>query len=385
MSQVKIVVRRAVCQDPPNPQSSTILKNLDAFLIRSFEKAVSLETDANGASHSDTMERQLDLSKVYQANRDLDRAYETASKVYNLALNSFGTENSLVLRCKHQQLQVSMELEQLWEKPSLKEILNSFQTLYAQLKETLGPYHKDTLRCYHDVGYVLFHGGKTEESLKILEVVLTKMQEHLGRHATLTQRTANNVANALYALRRLDEVDAVLSSIPEVRKASRPIPTIEIEACHPYTFDALEILALSLCSKKDFDRSVAMHERAIKGRKALFGQYDPTLFNFARNLGLVFEWQRHYEKAEDHYKNWLHIAKNKGMESQINYMQKALDDHLKRWAAAVERGDLVREDAEESFLEKSKIWRSSKFVVFWMIGLLLSFSLCYLLRTIIFS
>jgi hypothetical protein len=119
----------------------------------------------------------------------------------------------------------------------------SFPALSTKLDEILGSYHKDTLRCHHDVGLALFYEKKTKEGLKILKVVLSKMREHLGRHATLTQRTANNVANSLYTLRDMDEAGAVLSSIPELCRVSRLTPATEMEACHPYTFDSLEILA----------------------------------------------------------------------------------------------------------------------------------------------
>ena len=379
ISQVKMVVRKSLGRDSVNNQQMSIIKILDVFLVRSFEKAVSLETKENGANHRITMERQLDLSKVYQASRDLDRAYSTASHVYQMALDSLGAANPLVLRCKHQQLQVAMELEQLKSKPSLHGIRKSFQALSKPLEEALGPYHKDALRCQHDIGYTLVHEGKSEEALKILNTVLSQMRDHLGRHAILTQRTANSVANALYDLDRLDDAEAVLSSIPEVRKVSRPTPIVEIEACHPYTFDSLEILASVLSEKKEFDRSIIMHERAMKGRQALFGPDDTLLFIFARNLGLVFEWQRYYEKAADHYKSWLYAARKYGMEVQSENMQQALDDHLQRWAAAVERGDLVIDDV--SIIERYKIWYRSKFVAVLTLALILFLSICYILAT----
>jgi hypothetical protein len=58
-------------------------------------------------------------------------------------------------------------------------------------------------------------------------------------------------------------------------------------------------------------------------------------------LGSVYEWQRHYEKAAEYYKIWLYAAKKYGMEAQSEQMQKALNDLLERWAAAVERGGWV--------------------------------------------
>jgi tetratricopeptide (TPR) repeat protein len=380
ISLVKISIRKSLTGNSTN-QRSTLLKCLDVFLVQSFQNAISLEIDYLGPNHRDTLERQLDLSKVYQASRDLDQAYATANQTYTLATGILGTVDSLALQCKHQQLQVAMELELLKENPSFHQISLSFQALAAPLEKALGPHHKDTLRCNHDIGLVLAYEGKTQEGLRVLKVVLNQMREHLGRYALLTQRTANNVANALYTLGELDEAEVVLSSIPEVRKVSRPSPTIEIEACHPYTFDSLEILAITFCCKRDFERSITMHERAMKGRAALFGQDDPLLFQFAQNLGLVFERQRHYEKAAEHYKSWLYVAREHGMEVQMKQIQKALDDCLKTWAEEVERGALFRENNEEKILTKYTHWCRSSLgeEIVLVLGLLFSLLICYLL------
>jgi hypothetical protein len=380
ISQVKISVRKSLAGNSTN-QRSTLLKRLDNFLVQSFQNAVSLETDDSGPNHRDTVERQLDLSKVYQASRDLDQAYVTASKTYTLATEVFGAVDSLALRCRHQQLQVSMELELLKERRSFQEISLSFQALSTPLEKVLGPHHKDTLRCNHDIGLVLTYEGKTQEGLKVLKVVFNQMREHLSRHALLTQRTANNLANALYTLGEVDEAEVVLSSIPEVRRASRPNPTIEIEACHPYTFDSLEILAITLCVKRDFERSITMHERAMKGRAALFGPDDPILFQFALNLGLVVERQRRYEKAAEHYRTWIDVARKYGMDVQISQIQEALDDCLKTWAEEVERGGLFRENIEENTMRKYAHWNRSspRRKVVLVLAILFSLSLCYLL------
>jgi hypothetical protein len=121
IAQVKICVRKSLTHRSTNLQRSTLLKTLDIFLIRSFKNAVSLETHGNGANHPYTLERQLDLSKAYQASRDLDRAYSTASKTYHLASETPGAEGP-VLCCQHQQPQMAIELELLKKKrvPSKK-------------------------------------------------------------------------------------------------------------------------------------------------------------------------------------------------------------------------------------------------------------------------
>jgi hypothetical protein len=99
-----------------------------------------------------------------------------------------------------------------------------------------------------------------------------------------------------------------------------------------------------------------MHERAKKGRAALFGQDDSSLFEFALNLGMVFERQRQYEKAVEHYRSWLYVARKHGMELQIKQIQKVLDKCLKTWTEEVERGALFRENIDENTLRKYTRW-----------------------------
>jgi hypothetical protein len=123
----------------------------------------------------------------------------------------------------------------------------------------------------------------------------------------------------------------------------------------------------------------------MKGRAALFGEDDPTLFNFARNLGLVFEWQTHYEKAAEHYKSWLYTARKHEMGVQSQVLQQAMDDHLKRWAEAVERGDLVLENANPGLIEKCKHWYWLNSRALSVVSLFFLLFLCYLMMVIFTS
>jgi hypothetical protein len=94
----------------------------------------------------------------------------------------------------------------------------------------------------------------------------------------------------------------------------------------------------------------------MKGRAALFGQDDSSLFEFALNLGMVFERQRQYEKAAEHYRSWLYVARKHGMELQIKQIQKVLDKCLKTWTEEVERGALFRENIDGNTLRKYTRW-----------------------------
>jgi hypothetical protein len=83
------------------------------------------------------------------------------------------------------------------------------------------------------------YDGRYVEGMAILRVIFTNMHHHLGRDSSLTHRAANNVANTLYNLGKYDEVGGILSSVSEVRNVSRPNPRVDIESCHPLTFDSL--------------------------------------------------------------------------------------------------------------------------------------------------
>ena len=342
VSQLKSYISRHLLSNTDNLVMSQLLSSLDKFLIGSFERAVLFESRSKGTNARVTLERRLGLSKAYQQCDDHVRSKKIAHETFRIAEASFGFFDSLVLRCRHQILLVELELN-MHENSKSFDLLNaSFTELSSLMSKHLEPYHIDTLRCRHDVGLTLLCGKKVIEALQVLEPVLKDMQEHLGQTSALTQRTVNNVAQCYYHLRQLDQTDVILNALPPLRAVSGTKLLADITKCHPYTFDSLSLLAMTAHLRSNYERSAMLQERAIAGREHHFGPTDRVLYTYVRNLGLTLESQRRFEEAAEHYRTWQDKAERVRMrKSEREKLQRALDECLRRWQKAVERGLLA--------------------------------------------
>ncbi|KOS37311.1 hypothetical protein ACN38_g11895 [Penicillium nordicum] len=220
---------------------------------------------------------------------------------------------------------------------SKRKILQGLRDLRYSMIEVLGRYHQDTLRCHHDIGLALFRDQQVTESYHVLKKVYEDMKKHLGP-SMLTRRTANNLANALYTLRRLDEAKSVLLSVEDVQQLSRNELFVESDSYHIFSYEGLELLACVYVHQIQPNRAVPLHERAIAGRALLVG-HDAELFVWVRNLGSTLSYQKRFAEASSLYVLWIYNGReNIRLSESVAMLRENLVVCLESWRDASKQG-----------------------------------------------
>jgi tetratricopeptide (TPR) repeat protein len=315
-----------------------ICQALDTFLVQAFETVLAVERNLAGTKSRSTIERLLELSRVLQACGSPKQAQLTAREASSIATARFGVMDPLSLISKHNTFLLELNnMPTEMRNMSTKRILQGLRDLSYSMTEVLGRYHQDTLRCYHDIGLVLFRDQQVNESYFMLNKVYEAMKKHLGP-SRLTQRTANNLANALYTLGRLDQAESILLSIEDVQQLSVDAVSVELDSYHIYSFEGLEILANIYLQQIQPSRAVLLHERAIAGRALLVG-YDAELFVWVRNLGSTLMYQEKFAECSSLYVLWIYNGrKNIQFSESVAILRESLVECLENWILASKQG-----------------------------------------------
>ncbi|OQE35114.1 hypothetical protein PENCOP_c014G06499, partial [Penicillium coprophilum] len=315
-----------------------ICQVLDTFFVQSFETVLAVERSITGTKSRGTIERLLDLSRVLRIFGSPKQARLTAREASSIAIARFGSLDPLSLICTHHALLLELNnMPRTANTESKESMIQDLRDLSFSMRKVLGQYHQDTLRCRHDLGLALFRDQQVSDSYFVLRKVYEDMKKHLGQ-SKLTQRTANNLANALYTLKRLNEAESLLLSIEDIKQLSQDTVSIELDSYHIYSFESLELLANVYLQQTQTSKAVLMHERAIAGR-ALLGGYDAELFLWVTNLGAILVWQEEFAKASSLYVFWISNGlKNIQLSSSVTMLRKHLIECLEKWKIASEKG-----------------------------------------------
>lgn len=315
-----------------------ICQVLDIFIVQAFQTVLAVERGLTGIKSRSTIERLLGLSRVLQACGNPQQAELTAKEASSIATARFGVMDPLSLICTHHGF--LLELNNMptdMPNTSRKDILKGLRDLSFSMTEVLGRYHQDTLRCYHDIGLALFRDQQVNDSYQMLKKVYEDMKKHLGP-SRLTQRTANNFANTLYTLDRLDEAESVLLTAEDVQQLSVDTVSVELDSYHIYSYEALELLANVYLRQIQPSKAVPLHERAIAGRALLVG-HDEELFLWVQNLGLTLTYQKEFEKSCSLYVLWIFNGrKNIQCRKSVSMLRENLVECLENWRVASEQG-----------------------------------------------
>lgn len=315
-----------------------ICQNLDTFLIQAFETVLAVERNLAGTKSRSTIERLLELSRVLQTCDSPKQAQLTAREASSIATARFGVMDPMSLICKHHTFLLELNnIPTEMQNMSKRKILQGLRDLRYSMIEVLGRYHQDTLRCHHDIGLALFRDQQVTESYHVLKKVYEDMKKHLGP-SMLTRRTANNLANALYTLRRLDEAKSVLLSVEDVQQLSRNELFVESDSYHIFSYEGLELLACVYVHQIQPNRAVPLHERAIAGRALLVG-HDAELFVWVRNLGSTLSYQKRFAEASSLYVLWIYNGReNIRLSESVAMLRENLVVCLESWRDASKQG-----------------------------------------------
>ncbi|KGO73482.1 hypothetical protein PEX1_093050 [Penicillium expansum] len=332
------VIKNASTDARYSSPNAEICQALDTFLVQAFETVLAVERSLAGTKSRSTIERLLELSRVLQACGSPKQAQLTAREASSIATVRFGVMDPLSLFCTHHNLLLELNnMPMNMHSVSKKDILQGFRDLSFLMNEVLGRYHLETLRCYHDMGLALFRNQQVKESYHVLKQVYEDMRKHLGP-SRLTQRTANNLANALYTLRRFNEAESILLSIEDVQQLSRVVVSVELDSYHIYSFEALALLANVFLQQIQPGKAVPLHERAIAGRALLIG-HDAELFLWVKNLGLTLMYQKEFGKSSSLYVLWIFNGrKNIQSGKSVAMLRESLVECLEVWKSASQQG-----------------------------------------------
>ncbi|OQE37745.1 hypothetical protein PENCOP_c009G06131 [Penicillium coprophilum] len=321
----------------PSPKAE-ICQTLDTFLVQAFETVLAVERNLAGTKSRSTIKRLLELSRVLQTCGSPKQAQLTASEASSIATARFGIMDPLSLICTHHTFLLQLNnLPTEMGNISKKSIIQGLRDLGFSMTEVLGRYHQDTLRCYHDIGLALFRDKQINESYFVLKKVYEDMKKHIGP-SRLTQRTANNLANALYTLRRLDEAEAVLLAVEDVQQLSVNTISVELDSYHIYSFESLALLANVYLHQLQPSKAVPLHEKAIAGRALLVG-HDAELFVWVRNLGCTLMYQGEFGKCSSLYVLWISNGrKSIELRKSVAMLRKNLTECLENWRVASQKG-----------------------------------------------
>jgi tetratricopeptide (TPR) repeat protein len=337
--RVKNSLLRNASTDTRYPSlNAEICQALDTFLVQAFETVLAVERSLAGTKSRSTIERLLELSRVLRACGSPKQAQLTAREASSIATVRFGVMDPLSLMCTHHNFLLELNnIPMNMHSVSKKDILQGLRDLSFSMNEVLGRYHPETLRCYHDMGLALFRNQQVKESYNVLKRVYEDMRKHLGP-SRLTQRTVNNLANALYTLRRLDEAESILLSIEDVQQLSGGAVSVELDSYHIYSFEALALLANVYLQQIQPGKAVPLHERAIAGRALLVG-YDAELFLWVKNLGLTLMYQKEFGKSSSLYVLWIFNGrKNIQSGKSVAMLRECLVECLEIWKSASRQG-----------------------------------------------
>lgn len=336
--RIKRCVLQSAFTDPSLPISKAdVCQALDTFLVQAFETVLAVQRSVAGMKSRSTIERLLEFSRVLQACGSPKQAQLTAREASSIATAQFGQMDPLSLICKHHTFLLELNMDTEMQKMSKKSILQGLHDLKFSMAEVLGRYHQDTLRCHHDIGLALFRDQQVNESYDMLRNAYEDMKKHIGP-SRLTQRTANNLANALYTLDRHDEAKSVLLSVEDVQQLSGDSVSVELDTYHIYSFEALELLANVYLQQIQPSKAVLLHERAIAGRALLVG-YDAELFVWVRNLGWTLMYQNEFGKCSSLYVLWIFNGrKNFQSRKSVAMLRENLVECLEKWRIASEQG-----------------------------------------------
>jgi tetratricopeptide (TPR) repeat protein len=299
---------RLFCQSINEERKESTLKQLDGFVLTSFEKAINFEKHSNDIEKTPRriVERMLDLCKAYFYYSDAPKCIEKATKALAISEHNFGLHDSLTLRLQRIQLLAELDIGLKTPGSSLTTFPAKFATLASAHRAIIGPFDHDTLQCQHDVCLAHFQSSDWDSVITILSPVHKLMELHLGRNSRTTQRTANNIAIAAYLLNQADYAESILLSIPELSNLlSKRLATSSL-SLHPYTVDSLAFYG-TVCSLKDrFTEAEKAYRIAINGLEKVKGYENPRIYEFVLNLGLVYQEQLHFKKALNLYEEWIH-------------------------------------------------------------------------------